>query len=1351
MSMFRRFANYVARGVADYIRSWVVEEPIVPEVVLEVEQGVRPEPTGIGVGDFDDDDEDTEPDDGDYADSEGEDIPTDIDSDGGDESEGEDDEGGEYSAEQIASKIKRYPAEMLERDKIFFRTHTNIAEMLDYFNRTYLANMYRRAIPRSIIHEFFLRMVNYEVQSARLEGRFLIHVVNVDPNNPINNVDEYRSLSSYLQFFVDLLQFREVGGQELIFDESLISDGTFTSIKTSHRWTQITVELYDAASMRSHNEAKQLKLRSNKSVKAYHGVNIYNDVRYPIRFDHTGKFCPKLSGQPLQAYTLAKYQIYRDPCEKALTSGDIWEKRNNVKRDQSKIHCFGFSLACTFDKLGDEERKNKVESYFVGDGIKVYLPTHHFKKFCNILNINIQTHKMDERGYPEKSSIYLTDTPNDYTITVDLAIHRQHIFVFEEIEGIPQMLLDVGVVGTKRSHKKINSLKLVYEMERNGFIDLNFKTIEQYYAARDEDHQDDDHSSATLLRYLDQDQRLYQNRVKETKAKIVEGVVPDLEELAAEEEPTKPKPLKFCCDTETIKIPANNGTKNKQVHAKWSTLKAVEQCISIGWAMRTGNEQGESGYGRHVNSPDLHINMAHRMFNDMIRKNQAYHKSIGITPRTDRKKDDKYQNKIICEFHNLKFDLAVLQNSGLICESQLVNDGRVYNAVARYRGHVFEFRDTYKKVTLSLASAGKSFGTNHLKKEVIAYEYYSLDNYDMYGNHKRPTIDKYLSYIKDEVHSLSDYSTTTLFQRNKKHMLKVLSEDHEGDDVFQYEPSKQTFNAWAYYYHYMKYDCLTLRDVMNSFDSIVLNEIGVDSDKYLTAGAIQRAAAENFGCFEGVYEYQGGVRTWLSKFCVGGKTFCPPKYLKKRHGGPTEWKEHMAVDKATGEYIMVRVHTISGRIETLDGVSLYPSSVILLGELGYGAPLGPAKRIYPDLDFSKVSYYNVEIKITKVNRTCEVPKICTKVNGVLDYTNEVPQSSVYVDKIGLEELVNYHQIEYEVIDGIYWDEGFNTKGCEFNQKLFAMRLQAQKDKNTGLSEVLKLVLNSYYGKNIARKHVTKSLMIDRHIVTKPDANGDTFTHVDAGTKQYIFKNSKDVISARAINDKQAVVTLHTVDLGYSTMQEGIMILSASKRIMNEVFHVLEELHVPMFYTDTDSMHIYKDCIPDVADVYRKFYGKELLGNNLTQFHSDFKLKYIDENGDTKVADDVSASSSIVIEKKLYCDDLVGVRPKMVYCGEKDCYIPTKEMIPVIGYHIRSKGVNGAAISFKAKDLDPDESLKFGGNVSKVYDVLAEKTLKFNNVVDGGVPRFKIFNYQCVANKTTDFRTIGNRETKGGSK
>jgi hypothetical protein len=211
-----------------------------------------------------------------------------------------------------------------------------------------------------------------------------------------------------------------------------------------------------------------------------------------------------------------------------------------------------------------------------------------------------------------------------------------------------------------------------------------------------------------------------------------------------------------------------------------------------------------------------------------------------------------------------------------------------------------------------------------------------------------------------------------------------------------------------------------------------------------------------------------------------------------------------------------------------------------------------------------------------------------------------------------------------------------------------------KDDNPVMGDLIKLVLNSSYGKTISKKNFDKI-----NYVKVDDFNN------------FVYKNYANIKGMmHKINDKLYEITTATIDDSYNFSSVGIKCLSYSKRIMNEVMGLASDNGILIYYQDTDSMHL-KDCdIKKLEELYRKNYdNKELHGKGLGQFKSDFK--FLDEDGNDLKYKNVKSIRSLFLGKKAYIDELRG------YDAEG------KEHID---YHIRLKGVTEAGINEKVKEL-----------------------------------------------------------------
>ena len=63
--------------------------------------------------------------------------------------------------------------------------------------------------------------------------------------------------------------------------------------------------------------------------------------------------------------------------------------------------------------------------------------------------------------------------------------------------------------------------------------------------------------------------------------------------------------------------------------------------------------------------------------------------------------------------------------------------------------------------------------------------------------------------------------------------------------------------------------------------------------------------------------------------------------------------------------------------------------------------------------------YFVRTKIIKLNKHLD-PPLTSKINedrGVREFINEMDNGSIYIDKVGLEDLITFHEAEFEIIGG----------------------------------------------------------------------------------------------------------------------------------------------------------------------------------------------------------------------------------------------------------------------------------------------------------------------------------------------
>jgi len=186
------------------------------------------------------------------------------------------------------------------------------------------------------------------------------------------------------------------------------------------------------------------------------------------------------------------------------------------------------------------------------------------------------------------------------------------------------------------------------------------------------------------------------------------------------------------------------------------------------------------------------------------------------------------------------------------------------------------------------------------------------------------------------------------------------------------------------------------------------------------------------------------------------------------------------------------------------------------------------------------------------------------------------------------------------------------------------------------------------------------------------------------------------------------------DDSYNRGHIGALVLSYSKRIMNEVFDIANDNGYPIYYTDTDSMHIDLHNVKKLEAKYFEKYNKLLNGTDLEQFHTDFKLK--------GAKTEIYAKTSIFLGKKSYLDVLEST---------------DENGNTIEGEHVRLKGITEAGLVNSSKKygscLELYRRLAKGHSESFVLNPYDEEThskkvlFEFKN---GSVKTRGLFTREC---------------------
>ena len=982
-------------------------------------------------------------------------------------------------------------------------------------------------------------------------------------------------------------------------------------------------------------------LFTNLNIQEIESFTIH-ELQRPRRIinNRDGRFFPHLNATNLD---LSDYQIFNQ--EQAYDD-------KIVKREHCLIHTL---LKCGVDKTKVNEVKMTFKS---GCNFK----KKDIKYVAGIIFKNIVIHQFKPDGKINKTetlpNVIIDGNPLE---KINIAIYENHYFKFEEtkyskffidhyeelkdVKDNHKIVKFVERTGKyeKADDRKINSLLMMKKLLEQG----HFKKLDMVKFEETASHQElRDH---IYLENIDNEQR-------------------KLGEKEEKEEKDKPEQVIYYADCESY-------VNDKNVEHKLQLLGVANDkddyvCIF--------NVCDPIHQDREV-EPEQHLIYE---FLNTITKNG--------------------KNNALVYFHNLKYDYHLLEQY-INIKNKCEKDNAIYNVIIIYKNCEIELRDSFKLIPFALSKFQKEFNLpkEFGKKEAINYEYYTKEN-----NDKIIKIDDYrknLSYEEQEIFNNQIHAEPSYNMENK------------------------TFNPLSYYKEYLRLDCLVLKKGIQKFNTLIqeITENKMNVYECLTISSLTDKYMIKEGAYDGVYEVKGNLRAYIAKAVYGGRVCVNEKYKKKVIEGKISDYDGVSLypsainrlcreiglpmgkaKRFTKEKQMVKKYVeVDEEIYNCQGFG-YDSIVGIVNDeyyyYGYfdkytqGKKLDEKElnRLNRYLEHAKKSsikeipkarvqkmvletdnntwknktYSILTVKINKVNKHQQMPFIAHKGEGSIHYTNEAPEKPIIIDSITLEDYINFHEIEYEILDGVYWDEGTNKKMGEVVQTLFNARLKYKKT-NVALANVIKLMLNSSYGKTIMKKTNTETKIVKTTNKTYNKKTKKWVIHKKTDFENYVYNNFNTIKRYRKLNKDNYEVEKICADNSYNRGHIGCAILSMSKRIMNEVFNVANTEKAPIYYTDTDSLHCNLWDVNRINLAYWFKYKKQLTGVELEQFHTDFDL-----NG---ACGEIYATKSIFLGKKSYYDKLESV---------------DKDGNKISGQHIRLKGITEEGLEHTAKKYNGYENL-----------------------------------------------------------
>ena len=332
--------------------------------------------------------------------------------------------------------------------------------------------------------------------------------------------------------------------------------------------------------------------------------------------------------------------------------------------------------------------------------------------------------------------------------------------------------------------------------------------------------------------------------------------------------------------------------------------------------------------------------------------------------------------------------------------------------------------------------------------------------------------------------------------------------------------------------------------------------------------------------------------------------------------------------------VFAALHTTKDYLEDQDANSLYPTAMAQF-EFSVEDAVWASPEEFPAIihaietdTFDNIAI--VECEITYPNKeNCYFPVMATRGDGVNRYTLE--DQCVHRHSTDLSEACKHNGMRITAIKRcLLW----RSKERIFQavvEKFYALRNQYKKEGKEALQQVIKLLLNSAYGKLIQRVIDTEKVFYTEDDLAELDKvfrHGDYLNHTE-------FSNRLLVEQSKTPKDKDIIMPSHL----------GVSVLAYSRKVMNRAVEAIggfSSLENTPYYMDTDSMFIN-------ARLVRKMEERGLIGNDLGQFKSDLK----------------GVSDGMIVEA-------IFVAPKLYYLR----YVGlTPYGLPVVAVAKRSKGTS----------------------------------------------------------------------------
>lgn len=687
-------------------------------------------------------------------------------------------------------------------------------------------------------------------------------------------------------------------------------------------------------------------------------------------------------------------------------------------------------------------------------------------------------------------------------------------------------------------------------------------------------------------------------------------------------------------------------------------------------------------------------------------------------------------------------------------------DKKIYSREVTYKNKKISFKEIYQLIPYKLLEFPRLFKLGEYQREIIPQNLYTCENIDKYLNTNFMINDDNYKEIEQKI--INSFKNPSDYKEFKE----IINSKFNG-----------IFNIKQYLEYYCKYNVEIMIKALFIMRTNIYNFIYLDCfeyssyssiiNQYIMDKVILRTDDENLYNITGVLN----------------------QYIKEAiyyNGSRVSYRNSkLLVDRILAAYdvnsqqisAMKRLYIVTGKCKKFEKNELEMINNSMYDKKGNfnnkNCWLLQNTNKEDENDKNKINAYIVTIKIkdSKIKRNCpriiiknkledeklkypNLPKgdIRVNVDPNIDLNNPkykdyyVNEAIVTVDNIMLEDYIKFHDIEFEILAGLYWKncECKSSKHFEIRnaaQKFYDSRVKYKKEDNP-FQEIIKSYINS---SNFSYSHISSTYRKINYVKHYDTKFTPFFSNRDKRNKlreinnnrkkiEEQFKNNKitkdkykskidklnniiiknngiycgiyckyspyisffennmnKIIEETEINNMKIILTKEEIKDQYSLNLINVQILSMCDRIMNEIICLAEDLGINIYHQNIDSIHIEYSQIPKLEKEYEKIYGKKLIGDQLGQLH--INLDPCIFNNDVK--NNFSLSKKlIVIDNFVYINQLFNINSETENDENSD------------NYHISLNG------RISKKDILPITN-KFGVNPLELYmKLFNEEELNF---------------------------------------